>query len=64
MVDLSLDKEGDAEEGGHRKKRVELVDQRSDASWLRLRIRNERAPGLRADRDGGVELPLSNDAVR
>ena len=37
---------------------MELVDQRADADWLRIAVRSEPAPGLRADGDGGGELPL------
>ena len=43
---------------------MELVDQRADADWLRVTVRGQRAPGMRADGDGGSELSLPDDAQR
>src|SRR6266478_4344914 len=61
VVDLSLDKEmlkaGIAKNGWARRTAV-------GGELAAVGVGSERAPGLRADGDGGIELPLSDDTLR
>ena len=62
VADLSLDKEDAAV--GDRKKRMELVALKAAVGQDAGGVRLQRAAGVRADDDGGSELPLPDAGAR